>query len=89
MNINWKVRLQSKAFVTTIIAFIIFLAGKILPSFGVTIDIGILGEALNYVLIILMGLGIVNDPTVKSFSDSATTLAKTDINQTANDVIDK
>ncbi|NCB53222.1 MAG: hypothetical protein EOM54_15305, partial [Clostridia bacterium] len=50
-------------------------------------DYGPVKEILVAGLGLCVTLGIVSDPTTKGASDSAVTLQKTDINQTAEDVI--
>ena len=74
MNINWKVRLKNKDFWLTIIPMALLLIQAVLSNFGVTIDIGEWGNKLltlvNLVFAILATLGIVNDPTTKTFADS-------------------
>lgn len=74
MNINWKVRIKNKDFWITIIPMVLLLVQAVLSIFGVTIDIGELGNKLLAVVNIAFGilatLGIVNDPTTKTFADS-------------------
>lgn len=74
MKINWKVRIKNINFWLTIIPMILLLIQAVLSIFGVEIDIGDLGNKLiavaNIVFGILATLGIVNDPTTKTFTDS-------------------
>lgn len=74
MKINWKVRLKNKNFwITAIPAFLLFVQG-VLAVFGVTIDVGEIGNKLiavvNAAFVVLSILGIVNDPTTSGISDS-------------------
>lgn len=74
MNINWKVRIKNKDFWITIIPMVLLLVQAVLAIFNVTIDIGELGNKLltlvNIAFGVLATLGIVNDPTTKTFKDS-------------------
>ena len=74
MNINWKVRIKNKDFWITIIPMALLLIQAVLAIFGVEIDIGEWGNKLLYIVnlafAILATLGIVNDPTTKTFADS-------------------
>lgn len=74
MKINWKVRLKNKNFWIAIIpAFLLFVQG-VLALFGVSIDIGEIGNKLlgvvNAAFVVLSILGIVTDPTTAGISDS-------------------
>ena len=74
MNINWKVRIKNKAFWLAIIPALILLIQGVAAVFGFTLDIGDLGNRLLAVVeaafVVLSILGIVNDPTTASLSDS-------------------
>lgn len=74
MKINWKVRLKNKNFWLALIPAILVLIQYILAVFGVTIDLGELGnrllEVVNAVFVILSLMGIVTDPTTEGMSDS-------------------
>ena len=71
-NINWKVRFQSKEFLSSLIALLLVLANQIAHIFGV--DITIISQeitnVLETVLTILGLMGVIHDPTTKGFSDS-------------------
>lgn len=74
MNINWKVRIKNKNFwITVIPAFLLFVQA-VLSIFGVSINIGEIGNKLiavvNTAFVVLTILGIVTDPTTDGFSDS-------------------
>ena len=75
MKINWLVRIKNKNFWIAVIPATLLLAQVVLEVFGVTIDIGDLGNKLlavvNAVFAVLSILGIVTDPTTKGISDSA------------------
>ena len=69
-NINWRVRLANKDFWLTMIPAVIVLVQAIAAVFGVTIDLGDLGNKLlavvNSAFLVLAIAGVVNDPTTKS-----------------------
>ena len=74
MKINWIVRLKNKAFWMAIIPAILLLAQQICGMFGVKIEIAGLTDQLlaiiGTVFAILSLIGVVNDPTVATLSDS-------------------
>ena len=81
MKINWLVRIKNKHFWLTIIPAALLLAQGILSIFGVTIDIGDIGNKLialvDAVFAALVVLGVVNDPTTAGISDSARAMTYT------------
>ena len=74
MKINWIVRLKNKAFWVAIIPAILLLAQQICGMFGIKIEIAGLTDQLlaiiGTVFAILSLIGVVNDPTVATLSDS-------------------
>jgi len=71
-KINWKIRFQSKQFVTSFIALLLVLANQIAGVFGYDITL-ISQEITNIsetVLLILGLLGVVVDNTSKGISDN-------------------
>ena len=72
--INWKVRIKNKNFWLAIIPAVILLIQVIANVFGVTLDLGELGDKLiavvNAVFVVLAILGIVTDPTTEGVGDS-------------------
>ena len=74
MKINWTVRLKNKAFWVAIVPAALLLAQQVCGMFGVKIEIAGLSDQLlaiiGTVFAILSLVGIVNDPTVASLSDS-------------------
>ena len=78
MSINWKVRFANKAFWVAFIPAILLLAQVVAAVFGVTLDLGELGNKLlavvNALFAVLVLLGIVTDPTTAGVSDSAQAL---------------
>lgn len=81
-TINWTVRLKNKAFWVAIIPATLLLVQVVAAVFGITIDLGELGnkllEVVNAVFGVLAILGIVTDPTTKGISDSDNALAYTE-----------
>ena len=74
MKINWIVRFKNKAFWVAIIPAILLLAQQICALFGVELNIAGLSDQLIAIVgtafSVLALVGIVNDPTVASLSDS-------------------
>ena len=74
MKINWTVRLKNKSFWVSIIPAVLLLVQQVCGIFGVKIEIAGLSDQLlaiiGTVFAILALIGVVNDPTVASLSDS-------------------
>lgn len=74
MKINWTVRLKNKAFWVAIVPAILLLIQQVCGMFGINIEIAGLSDQLlaiiGTVFAILSLIGIVNDPTVATLSDS-------------------
>ena len=74
MKINWTVRLQNKAFWVAIVPAILLLIQQVCGMFGIKIEIAGLSDQLlsiiGTVFAILSLIGVVNDPTVATLSDS-------------------
>ena len=72
--INWKVRIQNKAFWLALIPAIALVAQAVAALFGYTIDLTtVVGKAqavVNAVFALLVVLGIVVDPTTDGVGDS-------------------
>ncbi len=75
MKINWLVRIKNKNFWIAVIPATLLLVQVVVEVFGVTLDLGDLGNKLlavvNAAFAVLSILGIVTDPTTKGISDSA------------------
>lgn len=75
MNINWNVRVKNKNFWLSAIPAVLLLVQAVAAVFGVTLDLGPLGDKLlavvNAVFVVLAILGVVTDPTTKGVGDSA------------------
>lgn len=72
MNINWKIRLQSKTFWTAMTSLLLVLANQVAAIFGfdITVYNDQVTNLVETVLSILGLIGIVVDPTTKGLSDS-------------------
>lgn len=75
MNINWKVRIWNKNFWFAMVPAILLVIQAGAAIFGYSLDFGDLGNKIlafiDAVFVILVLLGIVNDPTTATYSDSA------------------
>ena len=74
VKINWKIRIKNRNFWITIIPAVLLLVQTVAAVFGVSIDLGELGDKLialvNAAFVVLTILGIVTDPTTSGISDS-------------------
>ena len=74
MKINWTVRIKNKAFWVTIIPAVLLLVQQICAMFGVELNIAGVSNQLVSIIGTVFGIlsliGIVNDPTVATLSDS-------------------
>lgn len=72
--INRTVRIKSKNFWLAIIPALVLLAQAVGAVFGITLELGALGDKLvavvNAVFSVLVILGVVNDPTTEGLADS-------------------
>lgn len=72
--INWKVRINNKAFWIALIPAVLLLVQAVAAVFGFTLDLGDLGNKLltvvNTLFAVLSILGIVTDPTTAGINDS-------------------
>lgn len=72
--INWKVRVKNKAFWVALIPAVILVVQLVAGLFGWSIDLtdisGKLVAIVDAVFVVLMILGIVQDPTTKGIKDS-------------------
>lgn len=72
--INWTVRIKNKNFWLAIIPALVLLAQAVGAVFGITLELGALGDKLvavvNAVFSVMVILGVVNDPTTEGIGDS-------------------
>ena len=84
MKINWTVRIKNKNFWIAIIPAALLLIQVVASVFGYTIDMGDMGNKLLAVVNAVFGflsiLGIVNDPTTATLSDSERALGYSEPN---------
>ena len=82
--INWTVRIKNHDFWKGLIPAVLLLIQAVAAVFGISIDLGDLGNKLlavvNAVFVLLAILGIVVDPTTKGVGDSARALEYTEPN---------
>ena len=85
MKINWKVRIQNKAFWVALIPAALVLIQAVAGVFGLAIDLGDIGNKLlavvEAVFIVLAILGIVVDPTTAGVMDSTRAMSYTEPNK--------
>lgn len=81
-NINWLVRIKNKSFWIALIPAVLLLIQVVAAVFGITLDLGDLGNKLlavvNAVFGVLAILGIVVDPTTSGITDSEQALTYTE-----------
>ena len=79
MNINWKLRLQNKTTLTTLILAIIAFVYQVLGIFGIVpgIDQNTMINTCGLIINLLVAVGIVVDPTTAGISDSTKALEYT------------
>lgn len=72
--VNWTVRVKNKTFWLTLIPAVLLLAQVVAAVFGVTLELGGLGDKLlavvNALFAVLAILGVVTDPTTAGVKDS-------------------
>nr|DAJ19308.1 MAG TPA: holin [Siphoviridae sp. ctEup56] len=80
MNINWKLRLQNKTTLTTLILAIIAFVYQVLGIFGIVpgIDQNTMVNTCGLIINLLVAVGIVVDPTTAGISDSTKALEYTE-----------
>lgn len=82
---NWKIRLQNGWFWAGIIGVIGMIVLYFVPGFDWE-PVKNIGMAI---LTLLAGVGVITDPTTPYVADSKVSSEKTDLNQTAEQVIDE
>lgn len=74
MKLNWKVRVKNKGFWLALIPAALLLVQAVGQVFGLTLELGDLGDQLlgvvNALFALLALLGVVNDPTTQGAGDS-------------------
>lgn len=72
-NINWRVRLKNKTFLAALAALVITFIYDLLALLGIApgVDESVVTTLMNTVLTLLVGVGVLTDPTTKGVGDSA------------------
>ena len=74
MQVNWRVRVNNKAWWLSMVPAVLLLAQVVATPFGYDWELDVLGEQLtdivNAVFAVLTLLGVVADPTTEGMSDS-------------------
>lgn len=82
MKINWLVRLKNKTFWVAIIPAVLLLGQQVCALFGVELNVAGVSDQLiaivGTVFSVLALIGVVNDPTVASLSDSEQAMTYTE-----------
>lgn len=73
MNINWKVRLENKVFLASMLALIVSFVYDILSLMGIVpgVDESTVMALVDTVLKVLAAVGILVDPTTEGINDSS------------------
>lgn len=84
-NINWLVRVKNKSFWIAIIPALLLLIQVVAAVFGISLDLGDLGNKLlavvNALFSVLTIMGIVVDPTTAGITDSTLAMTYTEPKQ--------
>ena len=84
-KINWKVRVLNKTFWLTLVPALALLLQTFLAVFGVKLELGETVDKLlvfiNALFVVLVIVGVVNDPTTAGLSDSERALTYTEPNE--------
>lgn len=72
MKINWKVRLRNKPWVAGLVGIIVTFAYDIMAAFEIVpaVDESHVMSLIKTLLTLLVGLGVLVDPTTQGVSDS-------------------
>ena len=78
MKINWKLRLQNRYTVIALVTCVITFIYNILETFGVAVPIeqDAVNSVVETVVMILVGLGILVDPTTDGVNDSELAMSR-------------
>lgn len=71
-KINMKLRLQNKQFIIAMVSAILLLVGQVAKLFGFDVSEAISQQVMaivNTALTIMVGVGVVQDPTTKGIAD--------------------
>lgn len=73
MSINWTVRLKNRTFLAALAALIITFIYDLLSLLGIApgVEESVVMTLINTVLTLLVGVGVLTDPTTAGIGDSA------------------
>ena len=76
MKINWAVRLRNKTFLAALLALVTTFIYDLLAILGIapSVDESVVMSLCNTVLTLLVGIGVLADPTTRGIGDSETAL---------------
>ena len=79
MKINWKVRFKNPVFISSLYALVVSFVFNLLALFEIfpTISESTVMQFCDIVLLILVGTGVVTDPTTAGMGDSQRALTYT------------
>ena len=79
MKINWKVRFKNPVFISSLYALVVSFVFKLLALFEIfpAISESTVMQFCDIVLLILVGTGVVTDPTTAGMGDSQRALTYT------------
>ena len=79
MKINWLVRFKNKTFLAAFLALIVTFIYDLLALIGIapSVDESVVMTLVNSVLTILVGIGVLTDPTTAGIGDSERALTYT------------
>ena len=80
MKINWKVRFKNPVFISSLYALVVSFVFKLLALFEIfpAISESTVMQFCDIVLLILVGTGVVTDPTTAGMGDSQRALTYSD-----------
>ena len=72
MKINWTVRFKNKTFLAALLALVVSFVYDMLALFGIVpgVDESVVMTLCNTVLTLLVGVGVLADPSTKGLVDS-------------------
>lgn len=73
MKINWSVRFKNKTFLAALLALIVTFVYDLMTAFGIapSVEQSAVMTLANTILTILVGIGVLADPTTEGIGDSA------------------
>ena len=79
MKINWLVRFKNKTFLAALLALIVTFVYDLMALIGIvpSVDESVVMTLVNSVLTILVGIGVLTDPTTAGIGDSDRALTYT------------